>query len=130
MRILTLFTLSALLVGCVKGELDLPLDPDGDGLLDHDEARLGSDPANPDTDGDAWLDGDEAEQLTDLLDADDHPYAGGWPMDHACRHDVQPSGNDVGGVAEPFILRDQFDESVKLTDFCDHAVLLVTSGFT
>ena len=35
------------------------LDSDGDGLLDDDEIRLGTDPNNPDTDGDGLLDGEE-----------------------------------------------------------------------
>ena len=36
-----------------------PVDSDGDGLLDGDEALYGADPANPDTDGDAIDDGAE-----------------------------------------------------------------------
>jgi len=34
-------------------------DTDGDGLVNSDEIRLGTDPNNPDTDGDELLDGDE-----------------------------------------------------------------------
>jgi hypothetical protein len=37
------------------------LDTDGDGLSDEREARLGLNPANPDTDGDGTLDGQEEE---------------------------------------------------------------------
>ena len=36
------------------------VDSDGDGLLDSDEAWIGTDPFNPDTDGDGLLDGQEA----------------------------------------------------------------------
>ena len=36
-------------------------DTDGDGLLDEDEAREGTDPANPDTDGDDLTDGEEVQ---------------------------------------------------------------------
>jgi hypothetical protein len=48
-----------------------PPDSDDDGLLDAEEADLGTDPDNPDTDGDGILDGDEVnDTLTDPLDAD------------------------------------------------------------
>ena len=36
-----------------------PVDSDGDGLSDDDEAGLGSDPQKPDTDGDGLLDNEE-----------------------------------------------------------------------
>ena len=38
-------------------------DADGDGLSDADEARLGSDPNNPDSDGDGKHDGDEVHHM-------------------------------------------------------------------
>jgi hypothetical protein len=37
----------------------LPVDADGDGLTDAEEAEIGTDPTNPDTDGDGLTDGDE-----------------------------------------------------------------------
>ena len=36
-------------------------DSDNDGLIDSEEARLGTDPKNPDTDGDLLVDGDEVK---------------------------------------------------------------------
>jgi len=45
-------------------------DTDGDGLLDLQEARMGTDPLNADTDGDTIKDGDEASHRTDPLKAD------------------------------------------------------------
>jgi hypothetical protein len=47
-------------------------DMDGDGLLDIDEARLGTDPLNWDSDGDGFGDGEEVLVMgTDPLNADD-----------------------------------------------------------
>jgi hypothetical protein len=47
-------------------------DMDGDGLLDVEEAALGTDPLNSDTDGDGFTDGEEVLAMgTDPLDAYD-----------------------------------------------------------
>ena len=44
-------------------------DMDGDGLLDVEEAAIGTDPLNPDTDGDGFDDGEEILLMgTDPLD--------------------------------------------------------------
>jgi len=88
----------------------------------------GLDPAG-DEDGDGYSNGDEEAAGSDPLDAADVPYLGGWTKD-ACRHDVQATGNDVGQVAEDFALQDQYGETLKLHDFCDHVVLIEFSGFT
>ena len=45
------------------------LDTDADGISDDDEAKLGSDPSNPDTDGDGEPDGYEVAMGTDPTDA-------------------------------------------------------------
>jgi len=48
-----------------------PVDTDGDGLTDEEEARLGTDPRNPDTDGDGLTDGEEVNiYKTDPLNPD------------------------------------------------------------
>ena len=48
-----------------------PIDTDGNGLSDEDEAALGADPANPDSDGDGLLDGEESgPDATSPLDPD------------------------------------------------------------
>ena len=104
-------------------------DTDGDGLDDYTEVHeTGTDPTNPDTDGDGYDDGDERDENTDPLDDVDHPYAGGWPID-ACRASTNPEGNEVGQVAMPFDLMDQFGEVVRFHDFCDHVVVLITGAF-
>ena len=47
------------------------IDSDGDGLLDSEEAELGTDPFNPDTDGDGLSDGEEVRiHKTDPLNPD------------------------------------------------------------
>lgn len=116
------------LVGCVA-HVDVDLDEDEDGLLTSEEARLGTDPDEPDSDADGWNDGDEVAGNTDPTDAADKPYELGWRID-ACRHDVEPTGNEVGEVAENIELVDQLDETVRLHDFCDQAVAVVNAGFT
>lgn len=51
--------------------MDANLDSDNDGLTDVEEAKLGTDPHNPDTDGDGLYDGDEVNIYhTDPLKAD------------------------------------------------------------
>lgn len=42
--------------------MDFELDTDGDGLSDAEEAKIGTDPRNPDTDGDGLLDGAEVNK--------------------------------------------------------------------
>ncbi len=48
-------------------------DNDGDGLGNHEELELGTDPNNPDTDGDGYSDGVEVEQGSNPLDPADIP---------------------------------------------------------
>ncbi len=127
------------------------LDSDGDGLTDAEESVLGTDPNDYDTDDDGIPDGDErnggtdprsadpngdgdsdAEELdagTDPNDASSKPYIGGWPVDD-CRDELigqAPSSNRVGSVVEEFQLTDQHGETIRLYDFCDHAVFIVVN---
>jgi hypothetical protein len=104
------------------------LDDDGDGLTNAQEAELGSDPELADTDGDGWDDGAEVDGYTDPTDDGDHPYTGGWAMG-ACRHDLVSTGTQVGDVATDFALTDQFGDTLRLHDFCDREVLLVSAAF-
>ena len=114
-------------VGGAGGGAGSP-DSDGDGLSDAEEQKLGSNPSKPDSDGDGWVDGDEVDQYTDPVDADDHPYTGGWDIG-ACRHDLDATGDGVGQVTDNFELIDQFGDTLKLHDFCHKEVLLVGAAF-
>ncbi|MGD8747288.1 MAG: OmpA family protein [Balneolaceae bacterium] len=79
-RVLNLFLVSLLLFGGVtlqygcsssKETTQQPVDTDGDGLTDAQEAQLGTDPNSADTDGDGLTDADEVNQYkTDPLTAD------------------------------------------------------------
>lgn len=130
--------------GLTNGEEeDLGTDPeiadsDGDGLSDGDEVNVyGTDPNNADSDGDGYWDGEEVESHTDPLTEADHPYLGGWPID-ACRREIiptgptgtNPTGYQVGDIAENFSLLDQYGEYVRFHDFCDHAIFMVAGAFT
>jgi hypothetical protein len=122
-------------IGCgTEGgkDIDDGVDSDGDGLTDVEEEELGTDPNLDDSDGDEFSDGEEVKAGTDPLDFHDHPYYGGWPKD-GCADDVVPTGGDyiIGSVAHDFKLLDQYGktEKVRLYDFCDHTVLLVSSAF-
>ena len=103
------------------------LDSDADGLADQDEADWGADPNNPDSDGDGYLDGEEVLGNTDPMDAEDHPYAGGWPID-GCRNDMDGTGDQIGDIANDFALMDQYGDTLRLHDFCDRTVLLISSA--
>ena len=104
-------------------------DSDGDGLSDAEEEALGTDPNNPDTDGDGYEDGEEVDGNTDPNHAGDHPYQGGWAIG-ACRHDITPTGNNrPGDIAQQFALTDQYDDTVRLHDFCDREVVLIGAAF-
>jgi len=133
MRFLLPSIVACALTACGSATVHMPLgdqmDSDGDGLSDADEWAAGSDPDNDDSDGDAWVDGDEWAQGTDPMDAADHPYLGGWPIDKDCRDDIQGTGSSVGDIAQNFSLPDQFGEDVSLYDFCGKAVLLLNAAF-
>lgn len=103
-------------------------DPDGDGLDSETEEGLGLDPQNADTDGDEFNDGDEIAANADPLDAEHHPYEGGWPIG-ACRTEITGTGTEEGDVAYDFGLLDQFGDTVRLYDFCDRTILLIFAGF-
>lgn len=127
MRLLILLPL-VVSIGCIA-DVTLDLDGDGDGIVDSQEMEVGSDPTNPDSDADGYTDGAEYNSNTSPVDAADMPYQAGWKID-ACRHDIVSTGAKVGDIAANFALVDQFDETVKLHDFCNQVVLVMGAGFT
>lgn len=103
------------------------VDSDGDGLLDSEEDALGTDPNLADSDGDGWDDLEELDENTDPLVGSSHPYTGGWAIGD-CNDAISSTGNSPGQVAQDFTLTDQYGDTVRLHDFCDRAVLLVSSA--
>jgi outer membrane protein OmpA-like peptidoglycan-associated protein len=78
------------------------IDSDGDGLLDTEEAQIGTDPFNPDTDGDGLSDGEEVKTYTtDPLNPDtdlDALKDGAEVLNYKTDPKVQDTDN--GGVAD------------------------------
>ena len=78
------------------------LDSDNDGLLDSQEAEIGTDPYNPDTDGDGLSDGEEVNRYrTDPLNPDsdwDGLTDGAEVLNH--KTDPLDQDTDDGGVAD------------------------------
>ena len=71
--------------GIPDGQDDYPYDAangdaDSDGLQDHIELELGTDPTNSDSDNDGYLDGDEVESGSDPLDPLDVPLSSALPI--------------------------------------------------
>jgi hypothetical protein len=97
-----------LLFACSEKAPDPEADPDEDSYTNQEEWDAGSDPENP----------------------EDIPYRGGWGKDMECRFDMNPTGNNVGDIAEDFALIDQYGDTVHLQDFCARPVLLEFSAFT
>ncbi len=87
-----------------------------------------ADEADSDSDSDSDTDADADADADADTDADTDAYAGGWPTD-ACADAMVGTGNEVGDIAEDWLLTDQYGEQISLHDFCDHAVLLVGSAF-
>jgi hypothetical protein len=117
-----------LATACEATLVDIPFDQDQDGLLSSEEEILGTDPDDPDSDGDGHSDGDEDWGGTDPLDADDHPYLGGWDITR-CDELPEVTGDAAGQVTSDFALSDQYGEDVSLYDFCQKTILLVTGTF-
>lgn len=60
--IVAIAILASLAVVTTRGVIPVQADSDGDGLLNEEEEKLGTDPQNPDTDNDGLTDGEEVEE--------------------------------------------------------------------
>jgi hypothetical protein len=89
---------------------DAPVDSDGDGLTDSEEADLGTDPNNPDTDGDGINDGDEVAGGTDPNNSDsdsdglsdgDELSMGTDPLDSDSDDDGLNDGDEIAQGWDP-----------------------------
>ena len=78
-----------------------PADGDGDGIIDADEASLGTDPLKPDTDGDGLSDYEELLLGTDPLTPNGYDAArdsdgdGLTDLDEATKHRTDPHARDT-----------------------------------
>lgn len=131
-----------LLLGCPSPGDDKPVDSDGDGLFDGQEADLGTDPGSEDSDLDGLHDGEEVDLGTDPLaedtdedgywdaweiteetdptDADSVIYEGGWPYNpnKDALEDPGFGGTAAEGEMLPrFVYVDQFGQEVDIYDF-------------
>ena len=105
-----------------------PVDSDGDGLFDDEEAELGTDPNNVDTDGDGVEDGLEVEEGTNPTYEYSHTYIGGYNVGSCEDGMAEPTGASdsnghtplyaEGDVVDNFTLMDQHGEDVDLYSFC------------
>ncbi len=100
------------------------VDSDEDGLVDRDEARLGTDPSNPDTDGDGVLDGAEVHNHgTDPLDADTDDDLYGDGQEVTCASDPADATSFPTPVGEGCVPPDQLEPTIQ-------AVVLTASTVT
>lgn len=111
---------AALLTGCAA-DVEINVDPDDDGLTDAEEAELGTDLVVADSDGDGFDDGAEVEQNTNPLDALDKPY-------DQCRDSITGTGGAIGDIAHDFELRNQWDGTTRLYNYCERVALLIFAG--
>lgn len=103
--------------------VDGPLDSDGDGLFDEDEADLGLDPDNADSDGDGFDDGVEVDAGTDGTICWSVPE--GWPQcaSQAAEDGRSPTGWAKGDIIGDFPGVDQFGNDLSFYDF--HGMVVV-----
>lgn len=107
------------------GEEDTgPVDTDGDGLTDEEEAELGTDPNDKDTDDDSYWDGWEVDEGTDPLDPESRIYTGYWPYNPGKEELEQGTWSDAfkaqGRSFPRASFLDQHEELVDLYDMAGH----------
>lgn len=125
-----------------------PIDTDGDGLYDDEEADLGTDPAMVDTDGDGVNDGQEVDDGTNPTYKWSFKYASGGykvgdcpvapdeanagptaiaTLDYGGRH-YEWDAYQNGDIMKDFILQDEWGQDVHLYSFCGQTVIITVSA--
>ena len=98
-----------------------PVDTDGDGLSDEEEAEIGSDPTLKDTDGDNYWDSWEVWEGTDPLDKASRIYQGYWPYvpnkDELEQGSWAGANHQVGTLFPRDSFLDQYGDMVDIYDF-------------
>lgn len=105
-----------------------PVDTDGDGLTDEEEADLGTDPAASDSDGDGFADAAELDCGASPTDGGATCFACGWPD-----HDpgtLQTTGDEVGDVVADLTLTDACGEEPSLWNWArEYHILYLTAAW-
>ena len=97
-----------------------PVDTDGDGLSDEEEAALGTDPMLVDTDGDNYWDSWEVNEGTDPLDPESRIYIGYWPYNPDKEELEQGSWASANtNVGTPLPRAEFLDQNNQLVDLYD-----------
>jgi hypothetical protein len=139
-RLTLLAIFCGLTTACVESDDDgneeedeAPVDSDGDGLFDDEEAELGTDPENSDSDGDGFEDLVEVEEGTNPTYEYSHSYTGGYNVGYCADGMAEATGPSSsnghtplyaeGDVMENFTLTDQHGEDVDLYSFCGQHVM-------
>lgn len=103
----------------IRASVEAPKDSDGDGLYDFEEARLGTDPKDPDTDDDGLNDADEVNvHRTDprVKDTDGDALSDGEEVQEY-RTDPLKADTDGDGVSDGDEVKDYgSDPSIRDTD--------------
>lgn len=104
-------------------------DTDGDGLDDLSEMELGSDPNATDTDGDGYEDGWEASEGSDPADATSVIYVGGWPYNPTKDDLADPGWEGAAAEKDAMVPRvvylDQHGDMVDIYDFAQQGKPIV-----
>lgn len=148
MRLIPIF---ALLLACPstgpdegKSEDDVPVDSDGDGLLDDDEGTYGTDPGAADSDGDGWNDGAEIDAGANPTLSYSHPFEQGDYLVGDCpvppdTENAGPTGTgsyqtsewtayQQGDVLDDFNNVDSYGQEITPYAFCGNYTLITESA--
>ena len=109
-----------------SGGDDGPVDSDGDGLTDEEEASLGTDPNSADTDGDGFDDPEELDAGTDPSVCWSVPD--GWPQCSSLSAGVKGEGWGMGEIVPSFPMTDQYGQEIESWDFYGMPMLVDLSA--